>query len=208
MIGNVYAEKFNMTLSIVPSALGELGMPAVDQATLDAVAADVQPWFANGHGFGGFGFTTAVSLTTIKLNRIGPDGRYVDNEAMEKDMGLQTGQSSQLHLPQASLVVTLGTALDRGRGSKGRVYTPPNQHMGIVSDGRIPAASATAAATAFKILVDSINSTYTLIGRVGVASNAGAGRFEHCTRLSVGRVVDTMRSRRTSLVEDRQEIAV
>jgi hypothetical protein len=208
MIGQLYAEQFNMTLSIVPSGLGELGMPAVDQATIDAVAADVQPWFANGNGFGGFGFSSVVKLTTIKLNRIGPDGHYVDNDAMEKDMGLQAGQSASLHIPQAALVVTLGTALERGRGSKGRVYTPSNQHMGISTDGRIPAASATAAATAFKILVDSLNETYTLIGRVGVASNAGAGRFEHVTRLSVGRVVDTMRSRRASLVEDRQEIAV
>ena len=208
MIGKIYAEDFNITLSIVPSALGELGMPAVDQATLDAVAADVGPWFANGHGYGGFGFSSIISLRTIKLNRIGTDGRYVDAVAMEKDMGSQVGQSAALHPPQNALVVTLGTALERGRGSKGRMYLPSNQHMGISNDGRIPAASALAAAEAAKVLVDSINDTYTLIGRVGVASNAGAGRFEHVTRLSVGRVVDTMRSRRTSLVEDRQEVAL
>jgi hypothetical protein len=41
-----------------------------------------------------------------------------------------------------------------------------------------------------------------------VASNAGAGRFEHVTELAVGRVPDTMRSRRSKLQEDYQSVAV
>jgi hypothetical protein len=41
-------------------------------------------------------------------------------------------------------------------------------------------------------------------GRVSVISGTRAGAYHHVTRVEVGRVVDTMRSRRSSLPEDYQ----
>jgi hypothetical protein len=47
-----------------------------------------------------------------------------------------------------------------------------------------------------------------LSGRVAGAPEAAAGRFDHATGLAVGRVPDTMRSRRSKLQEDYQSVAV
>ena len=211
MIGTLYAEQFNMTLNIVPSALGELGMPEVDDPTLAAVAADAAAWFALSAVSGGPAFIFAAKLASIKLNRIGTDGRYVDNEAQEHVYTTPiAGDAGGTNIaPQLSSVVTLKTAIERGRGSKGRVYLVPSAHItSLGTDGRLTTTQATAVATGMKNLIDRLNTTYSLVGRVGVASNAGAGRFEHVTHLAVGRVLDTMRSRRASLAEDYQELVI
>jgi hypothetical protein len=42
----------------------------------------------------------------------------------------------------------------------------------------------------------------------GVASKAGAGAFQTVVQVSVGRVVDTMRSRRNKIQEDPQTVGV
>lgn len=214
MIGTLYSnEQFNMTLSIVPSALGELGMPAVDAPTLAAVAANCSSWFNSTAAGTGPSFLAEHKLVSIKLNRLGTDGRYVDNLAMEHvyPSPIAGGGSapSGKPAPQLAHVVSLRTAIERGRGSKGRIYLPGNVAIaGVASDGRITAANALVGANAVKALINSLNATYTLIGKVGIASNAGTGRFEHVTRVAAGRVVDTMRSRRASLLEDYQEVVL
>ena len=209
MIGTLNTDIFNMSLNMVPSALGELFMPAVDDASLAGVAADVSTWFTKNLGAGGVGFSHACKLTSIKLNRIGTDGHYVDPIAKEHLYPAPiSGPLAGDFAPQLSLVATLGTRLERGRGSKGRIYPPPSAAIFIGTDGRVSTANALDHANGIKALITSINTRYTLIGRVGVASSAGTGLFEHVTRVSTGRVVDTMRSRRNKVVEDYQEVAV
>lgn len=211
LIGNLYTDVFNTTLSIVPSALGELGMPEVDAPTLAAVAADVGAWFPKLTGAGGVSIINNAQLTSIKLNRIDAAGHYVDSPTMEHTYPspIAGGFIGSLP-PQLSMAATLATAVPRGRGSKGRMYLPPNTTVSsvVVADGRVSAANALAVATGVKALIDALNATYTLVGRVGVASNAGAGRFEHVTEVRVGRVIDTIRSRRNKLEEDYQSVAI
>lgn len=209
MIGDLYNDVFNMSLSIVPSALGELGMPAVDEATLTAVAGDVSTWFAANKGSGGVGFTRGAQLTSIKLNRIDTAGHYADPVAMEHIYPSPiVGPLAGDFPPQLSIVATLGTALERGRGSKGRIYLAPSAGIFVGTDGRNNVTFTQETATGVKALIDSLNARYTAIGRVGVASKAGSGRFEHVTRVSVGRINDTMRSRRSKGVEDYQEVTI
>lgn len=211
MIGTLYGDTFNMTLNIVPSALGELGMPAVGPGTLSGVATDVSTWFGGTEGpTGGPGFLTSVKLTSIKLNRVGPDGRYVDDDTMEHTYPSPiSGTSGGAFPPQLATAITLRTALSRGRGSKGRFYLPPTSTMGGVgADGRISPAFALLLAGSTRTLINSLNTRYALIGRVGVASNIGTGRFEHVTDISCGRVVDTIRSRRSALDEDYQTLPI
>lgn len=210
MIGTIYTDVFNMTLSIVPNALGELGMPAVDDTTLEAVSEDVSAWFVKNAAATGPSFIAAAKLTSIKLNRIDTAGHYVDQDAKEWLYPSPiSGATAGVDLPaQLSIVATLGTALERGRGSKGRIYTAPSAFATVSTDGRMTTSNALGMANGVKSLITSLNATYALVGRVGVASNAGAGRFEHVTKVSVGRVVDTMRSRRSTLVEDRQTVTI
>lgn len=211
LIGELYTDTFNTTLAIVPSALGELGMPAVGTSTLTAVAGIVSAWWNNATAGAGSGAIQAARLTGIKLNRIGIDGRYVDPVTMEHTYPTAiAGINSAVVAPQLAVVATLRTAIERGRASKGRMYLPPTQAISalVAGDGRSSAAQALQQANGVKALITSLNSTYTAIGRVGVASDAGAGRFEHVTAVSVGRVPDTMRSRRSTQDEDYQTVTV
>lgn len=209
IIGNMQnaQDTWNTTLSIVPSALGELGMPTVSPATLASVAGVVGTWYSAAFSTG-CAFANSLSLTGIKLNRIGTDGRYADNETMEHVYGTPLiGSYSGTIQPQVTMVATLETALERGRASKGRMYLPPNMAAGLpAADGRTTSAYALGTANGVKSLINALNGVYTLIGRVGVASDAGAGRFEHVTGVRVGRVIDTMRSRRSSFSEDYEHV--
>jgi hypothetical protein len=89
------------------------------------------------------------------------------------------------------------------------MYLPPTASINTLStDGRMSTTGALQAANGAKALFVLLNTRYTLVGRVGVASNAGTGRFEHVTRVAAGRVIDTMRSRRSTLLEDYQEVPI
>lgn len=211
LIGSLQAaqDTWNTSLSIVPSALGELGMPAVDDATLDAVATAVRAWFVAAIPDGPNAIN-GIHLTSIKLNRIGTDGRYVDPVTKEHVYTTPgQGSSSVTAFPQLTVVATLLTALERGRASKGRMYLPPTQAGALAqSDGRLSDSYALAQANSVKTLINTLNGIYTLIGKVGVASDAGSGRFEHVTGVKCGRVIDTMRSRRSSFDEDYQTVTL
>lgn len=212
MIGTIYGDQWNTTLSIVPSALGELGMPPVDDPTLTGIANDVSTWFSSTGATTGSKIISDVKLVSIKLNRIGTDGRYVDPTTKEHlyPSPIPGPESVSQKMPaQLTVVASLRTAIERGRGAKGRMYLPTTSTtIGLGADGRMAASTALNHSASINALITALNTRYTLIGRVGVASNAGTGRFEHVTRVATGRVVDTMRSRRSSLVEDYQELPV
>jgi hypothetical protein len=210
IIGTLYAEDFNTSLSIVPNALGELGMPEVDAPTLAAVADVVEDWWTAGGGLTPIQAQANVKLTGIKLNRINAAGHYEDPVTMEHVYSSPiAGTGGGVSPAQNSMVSTLATAIPRGRGSKGRMYLPPCGHIGTLgTDGRVTAAGALACAASTRSFINALNAVYTLVGSVGVASNAGAGAFNHVSEVRVGRVVDTVRSRRTSLLEDYQVVAL
>lgn len=212
MIGRLYNDTFNTTLSIVPSFLTEwLPMAPVGEDTLDAVTDVVATWWARGLSGTGPGFTTASVLTMVKLNRIGPDGRYMDPETREFD--LLTGVPGAVAgtvAPQLSAVASLDTANPRGRAGRGRMYLPPTTALATLgtSDGRMTVTNAENLASGVATLIRELNAVYTGVGAVGVASKAGAGGFQHVTSVRVGRVPDTVRSRRNKQAEDYQEVDV
>jgi len=205
LYGDLYEDTWNSTLAIVPSALGELEMPAVDQTTLDAVAADVLAWWnATTYTTGPMANPNAY-LNGIKLNRLDSAGHYMDPVTREKVYPTRSaGKGANLSLPpQITIAHTLVTAVPRGRGARGRMYLPPQEAAASLnSEGKLTPTSATNCATSLVALINALNTTYALIGKVGVASNAGTGRFEHVTKVQVGRTVDTMRSRRNRHTED------
>lgn len=210
-IGKLYDDVFNFSLSMVPTALGEITLPPIDQSTLEARAQVFQTWFAGNVAPAGPRISEHASLTSLKVNRISPDGHYADPETMEYvyDPPIKGGGTGFTLPAQLATAVTLRTAVPRGRGSHGRFYLPPNfTQGGLGTDGRSTPAQALALAKSCASLIRDLNGIGTLVSRVGVASNAGAGRFEHVTSVSVGRVVDTIRSRRSALTEDYQTVII
>lgn len=197
VIGTLYGtETFTYSLSLRPDFDAPDFPPSVvPQGVIDAVVdfhTDPQ------HSLTG----TAAALTMIKLNEIGPNGRYANQgETVQHEFETPVpGVGVSIHPPQTAVAVTLRTAKRRGRAHAGRFYVPMlGQSVG--SDGRMTNGSQFGLAAAATAFLDELQTA--LAGyRVAVLSNIGTGEVESVTHVAVGRVVDTMRSRRTSLDED------
>lgn len=210
--GTLYSETWNTSLSV-------FGLPnqASDGTILASLASVVSGWFAS-TGTTGPTFNSNVKLTHIKFNRIGPDGTYVDpvSQTHIYPTPVAGGGTATAVAPQLAVVASLRTAFERGRASKGRMYLPPA--AGYVNpsgtDGRAATADAVRIATSVATLINSVNAAMVTWnggstgGNVAVMSNVGAGAWHSVTEVRAGRVVDTMRSRRSSLEEDYQNSTV
>lgn len=191
--GTLYgAEAFSYSLSLIPDFASAPVVPdEVPEGIIDAVTT-----FHNGSRIG-----SQAVLRLIKLNAIGEDGRYLnDSETIyhEVDPGV-AGTGNANHPPQVALAISLRTARQRGRAHAGRFYIPVGQSV-APADGRLSVADATSIAGAATTLISSINAVDPQ-WNVGVASSVGEGRLQPVTHVRVGRVLDTIRSRRTSLDE-------
>lgn len=159
--------------------------------------------------FGSARFQGHIAGVDWRAYAIGTDGKMEGNERLLVDLsasGIGGTSGSQLP-PQVSLVATL-VANDRGPAKYGRMFLPaPATALG--TDYRIPAAAAMAYAedvsTFLKSVSGAIDVPLSPANKAGVnVSSVGGGHIQDIDHIEVGRVYDTMRSRRTSLVEDRQ----
>lgn len=209
-IGNLYADTFNFTLSMVPAGGGSL--PAVSDTLVAAVGATVADWFNNPMTAGsetGINIASVCALTSVKVNRIGPDGRYVDAETKEHVLTTPVaGPYGTVIQPQLSVALTLRGANERARAGRGRIFFPPSENCGgTLTDGRVSVAKTLSHAKGGLHLLSMINDTYIAQGVnavAGIASKVGSGAFQPVVQVSAGRVVDTIRSRRSKLDEDPQ----
>lgn len=175
---------------------------ASQQTDADALAAIVETWWGTQTIIG---FPT--TLKTVKVNKISTAGLYVHPYTILKDFVPPKASSTQGTYPnQVACVVTLETGVTRGLAHRGRVFLPAPT-ANIQADGRITEAAATAIATSFAGLLSSLNAA-AQAGFVSVGSDIGAGAFRPVTGVTVGRVLDTMRSRRSQMLEGRMSAAV
>jgi hypothetical protein len=150
-------------------------------------------------------FQTSVRLTRVRvaevdLGLVGKDagGAYKQGDSVADAAG---GTSGGVVMPlQTALVVSL-TTNRAGPTGKGRFYLPwPG--LGLEADYRIDQAKAQAKTDQVKALLDLINADPAVVGdfgRVIVASSKGY--TSAVTGIRVGRAPDTMRSRRSDLIE-------
>jgi hypothetical protein len=162
-----------------------------------------------------FHSNAAISQTCVmewlKLNPIGPDGRYANPElAFTEDVDpWQVGGGVANMLPlQNSIAVTLYTSRRRGIASRGRFYTPGVPTTALASgsgllDNTAQGALRTASIT-FLNALKTWSSGWTsvpVVASQGAAGGAGEGVSLPIVEVSVGRVIDTQRRRRNKLEE-------
>lgn len=193
-----------------------------------ALAPIVERWWrGTGYAAGNeYGSLNTYRLTELKVAHILQSGLYPADEASYSHFYLpaiagQYGPVGAVNVaPQLTNTCTLTTGVPRGLGSKGRVYLPPNSQS-ITADGRLAAANAAQNARSMKQFINELNADG-LEGPVMVMSrgrgvpsyNAEKKRVEYdyptpgpanaVTGVRFGRVIDTQRRRRRSLVEDYQ----
>lgn len=199
--GTLYAvESWSWSLSLIPNFDNTPTAP--EEVPADVIAA-VQTF----HTSAGIG--SDARLNTVKLNMIGTDGRYVDQDTtVLHDYPLPgiagTGPSGLV--PQIAWAVTLRTAATRGLAHAGRFYIPVPA-VSVAEGGVVGTAAAIALADDAATLVNDLNAALPS-WRVGVVSDVRTGAARQVTRVEVGRVLDTVRSRRTNLPENYQVATV
>jgi hypothetical protein len=150
-------------------------------------------------------FSTSQKLDTIKLNEIGVDGLYTGTETVEHIYTSPiTGTSGTQPPPQLSLVASLLTGAARGYACRGRMFLPaPVYAVTLAQDGRMAVNDVLGVTGYVESFLNALNTELDPF-RVVVASKIGTGFIREVKAVRVGRVVDTVRSRRTSLDEDYQ----
>lgn len=208
--GTVYADTFNTTVSMIPA--GGSPVPASTQLLADSVRDFIATWWQRGLSASapyGLGFISAVRFTGVKVNRIDASGHYQDPLGVESVHATGvTGINSATYAPQLSIVGTLRGATPRALAGKGRQYWPPSQGMqSLDGTGRISTTVAAQYADGLEGLYNGLNDAYLARGVpcvVGIASKTRSGAFQALDTITVGRTIDTMRSRRNKITEDPQ----
>lgn len=178
-------EAFSMNLS-----LGKSDAPT--QAQADESWNRCSTWFSNAAAQ----ISPQAQLRSVKLSLIGTDGKVVGNPTVHVGV-TPGGLTDRIYPPQVTLAVSLGTGL-RGATHRGRVYLPMNLFQ-LNPDFTIFTADHDAIEGQFVTFLRSLNVQFP--GAAGLVIASSKGFNTPVTTVRLGRVADTMRSRRRSLKE-------
>lgn len=197
--GEIWTMGLRMTAPSPPGGEGPT------TAALDSLHAALKSWWVGGIS------SNAAGLAWSKLNRILPSGKYADAYTIRKDEPTPVYRNVSVQYPnQIALVATLTTGLSRGMACRGRMFFPVPAVVMEDSDGRLSTASATAAATNVAALLNNLNAATggCTVGIFSKGGLSGVGASRPVTGVEVGRVLDTMRTRRSALIEARSAVAL
>ena len=174
-----WSMRWNLGVSESP---GELGFIA------DAAVANL--------AYIGEGSKSAVKITEVKVAAIGANGLYTADPVIRAVYLAGSGTGGQV-IPQLALAVSFGTQR-RGPTGKGRVYQPiPGAD--VQADGVYSNAYVAECATRHAGFVNQLNAAAGF-GVVVIASSKGY--LTPVQTVKVGRVPDTIRSRRRQMTEN------
>lgn len=151
-------------------------------------------------------FISATALLEeVKLNAIGTSGHYTapgTNQATYTDRA-GGGPGAAPYPNQIAIAVSLLTANSRGPAHAGRIFLPL---PGFVIDGTglIATANAVGLATSTDTFIANLNAAVGAFKVSIFSRKAGAPAHNAVLSSKVGRVLDTQRRRRRSLVENYQ----
>jgi hypothetical protein len=167
-------------------------------------AAPLKAWFEaplSYHSGGAY-------LDFVKFNDIDPTtARYASTTDSNTYLypSIQPYGRGQTNIPQGTVAISLGTALQRGPASKGRFY-PPGGWNGLTNDGRALPSEMASKAALVKTLINDLNAAQGAGGQRVVVYSKQYQSVRAVTHIRVGRVVDTQRRRRSSLAEEYQTV--
>lgn len=184
----------------------DVNVPAT-QAMVNACVAPISTWFKAGDS----AFSNSHRIDQVKLADIGTDGRYppgLDSFEAAGPLSI-AGTNVSVSLPyQCSLVVSLVTALPRGKGHIGRVYLPPFASIANAGTSQILDTSQPQIANNFATMLRALRDTVSGLGDPTVFGKTGTGTAHAITAVRVGKVFDTQRRRRRSLPESYLDVAL
>ncbi len=200
-------EIWSTSLAIAVPGGGTL--PATGPGLNDTLWADMAEDFRVFLSSVGAAPSNGLSIDSFKAATIGADGSYTAEPTIVDYGPVMLGGTGAIgKAPQTALAVSLNTTAPLDR-VKGRMYLPAPAYV-PQDDGRISPANAAAAANAAATFINNINNQPGIDQSPGtvavVASTKGTNWKIDAVR--VGRVLDTIRTRRNQMVEDYSQVAI
>lgn len=182
-------------------AHGDLGLGDINQGTFDTALANLMNSGAIDSG---------CEVVDWRAYVIGTDGKMEGNAPLLRTYTAAEldGSGTITYPPQVALCCTF-VAENRGPARLGRMYLP-GPAWGLGADRRLSIVNATITAQAVSAFLKGVSDSIDAPGwtnsaeGVNVSSRGGGGgTIQTIHHVEVGRVLDTMRSRRAQLLEDR-----
>lgn len=191
-------ESFSYGLSMARDG-GEGGEDGVVAMNRDQ-AVDIAEDFRSYHADVNTAIAPSAILKQVVVAKINALGNYSSDPFVIDVAPTPGGGADRGSLPQASLCVSFGTER-YGPTGMGRFFLPMPSHA-VGADFSIGALAAEAVRNRTVQLVDNLNDEpgIDVLG-IGVCVSSTKGYNSRVTKVRVGRVIDTMRSRRRSLLE-------
>ena len=187
------------------SPVPQLPTTAEMQEFADLASENLSDWMSRTASLIGIN----AQLEWVKVAHLGTDGLYLKDSVITEVTPPVTGQGYANVPPQISTVISLGTNSTRGLAHIGRIYPPLSG--GITANGYIATNLVQGMAESASTLIEDLNeSSIQLSGAfaASVMSKVGAGRSLPITKIRVGNVLDTQRSRRNAFIETYEEVPV
>jgi hypothetical protein len=176
-----------------PAGAGEFG--AVPGMLVPAKNA-LSTWFTSA----GAKISSLASLQFVKLNAIDVNGHYVYPDTNEVLLSVAGGAAGTVPPNQVCLAASWTTGVARGPAHRGRMYVPlPVVPLDV--DGRISDTNATTMKAVLTTLLTTLQGLHATWKPAIFSRKAGAPAYRLITGVQVGRVLDTQRRRRRSLLE-------
>lgn len=165
---------------------------------LVGVAAALQAFHVRPNSF----ISPKALFNFVKVNAIGTNGRYQSQSTVEAVFGNTPGGGPDGKTPpnQIALAVSTTTGFARGPAHRGRFYTPL-PCITIFGDGRMDAQDAGLMKASATSLMTEVNAAGGGHVMTVMSRKLGAPGHRAITGFEVGRVLDTQRRRRRSLLE-------
>jgi hypothetical protein len=164
------------------------------QTYCDAITPNIRTWFTNVSNR----LDQRATLKMVKVNNIGPDGKYLDQVTHQTAVNGPTGGGTGQGPVFNTVAVTLETGTTTGRARRGRVYPPFANSVitgqGVSLDSTVRDSYGTAIKSLLTILL--INEpTGGLLVRPCIASRIDA-EIKDINGVSVDSVIDVQRRRK------------
>lgn len=168
--------------------------PFVTQTEADACFTAAAAWISRS--------TSKISqnahLKMVKLSSLDTSGHLIGNPII-KTGDASGSDTTRIYPPQIAWVASLTTG-QRGASKRGRVFLPLPTGVGVSADKfQVDDAPRVAAEGSF---ITMVNAMHASLGGGGLVVASRKGYNTTVTKVKFGRVLDTVRSRRRSLVED------
>lgn len=175
-------------------------------------AQDIYDDAASVFGYSSWPFPNTSKLAWAKVAAIGADGAYLTDPVFYNDATPTTGYGSASRLPnQISLGVSLWSGQTLGKGNYGRMYWP-GLMASVETDGRWDASMGTALGANISAMLTAwageVSTVGVAAGQLSIMTQGATPQNKSVEWVRIGRVPDTQRRRRNSLVESYVDTAV